>query len=60
MQRRARLTGSEIVAFVHSHRTGVELSEADWDSFRSGSLPWIVVCSRDGRLDERGYASPIR
>jgi len=52
----ARQRTLRVIAFLHSHRSGSEMSSADMESQRSGKTPWIVVRLRDDTLEYRTYA----
>lgn len=43
VERSAAAAGRRIVAFVHSHRSGLELSDADRRSQARTKLPWVVA-----------------
>jgi proteasome lid subunit RPN8/RPN11 len=49
-----------IVAWVHSHADGLELSPVDREWLARGRLPWVVVCLCAGELRFRCYDPPDR
>lgn len=44
-----------IAAFLHSHETSLELSDADRLCFEMSCWPWVVVCLREQELRYRVY-----
>lgn len=48
----------QVVAFLHSHRAGLELSENDRISFETQPLPWVVVTRATGTMTYRVYEAP--
>ena len=44
-----------IAAFLHSHKTSLELSDADRQCFEKSCLPWVVICLRERELRYRVY-----
>ena len=44
-----------ILAFVHSHSSGLELSREDSICLRASDIPWVIVGIVDGELQSRFY-----
>jgi proteasome lid subunit RPN8/RPN11 len=51
----ARTDDCEVLAFVHSHKTSLLLSQADIESLACSEVPWMVVRLRDESLEEVAY-----
>jgi proteasome lid subunit RPN8/RPN11 len=47
-----------LLAFVHSHHSGVALSEQDKAEMRESDLPWVVVCFEGDVLQYEVYQAP--
>jgi proteasome lid subunit RPN8/RPN11 len=50
-RRYATREGSEIVAFLHSHNTGVHPSHDDMIFRKLSDIPWVIVCLSKGKLE---------
>ena len=48
-------TQLRILAFVHSHSSGLELSREDSICLRASDIPWVIVGIVDGELQSRFY-----
>jgi len=59
VEKYAAATGSNVVAFLHSHYSGLKMSSNDRPSFIRSHLAWIIVCLKQSQLSVRTYDPPI-
>lgn len=58
VRRAAERRGERVVAFVHSHTSGLELSAADRRSQALTAIPWVVVSLGRSGLSWRLHPPP--
>ena len=57
IERYAERNGYKILAFIHSHRSSLELSDTDRMSLEHSNYPWVIVILSDSGLHTRFYES---
>jgi proteasome lid subunit RPN8/RPN11 len=58
VERYAERKGCKIIAFIHSHRSGLELSDTDRKSLAHSKYPWMVICLGKSGLEVKFYPNP--
>jgi|SRR5580704_11150172 proteasome lid subunit RPN8/RPN11 len=50
---RAKNSDHKVIAFIHSHKSDLELSREDHVDFTNSTIPWIIVCRNLDKITYR-------